>query len=146
MSGQNTVSQMQEFAHRANIERYKRILQTSLTDHERAFIQKRLAEERSSLAELCGNDLKPLRRDPTKCPSCRTVLSLPECSQSLSENETTHLWSCTACGRVFESKDDVAEREPSSSELAEEFLPKRIKSCLNCRTSTTKPATSPLRR
>src|SRR5262245_58341844 len=115
MSGQNTVSQMQEFARRANIERYKRILQTSLTDHERAFIQKRLAEERSSLAELCANDLK----DPTKCPSCGTVLSLPECSQSQSENEITHLWSCTACGRVFESKADVAEREPSSSELAE---------------------------
>jgi hypothetical protein len=38
------------FAHRSNIERYERLLQTHLTDHERAFIQRRLDEERRALA------------------------------------------------------------------------------------------------
>jgi hypothetical protein len=64
--------------------------------------------------------------DPMKCPTCGTVLSLPEWSERVSENETTHFWRCTACEREFESKDPVVEREPSSAELAEEFLPKLV--------------------
>lgn len=39
-------------AHRANIGRYRRLLQTELTDLERAFIQRRLAEEHRALEEL----------------------------------------------------------------------------------------------
>ena len=42
------------FAHRANIERYERILRTALTAHERAFVKQRLAEERAALDQLSG--------------------------------------------------------------------------------------------
>lgn len=55
MLRQTTKSQMEQsfdFAHRSNIERYKRLLQTHLTEHERAFIQRRLEEERRALALL----------------------------------------------------------------------------------------------
>jgi hypothetical protein len=40
------------FAHRANIERYEKLLQTYLTEYERAFIQRRLEEERRAIAKL----------------------------------------------------------------------------------------------
>ena len=55
MLRQTTKSQMEQsfdFAHRSNIERYKRLLQTHLTQHERAFIQRRLDEERRALTLL----------------------------------------------------------------------------------------------
>ena len=42
------------FAHRENIERYKRILRTHLTEDERVFIQRRLAEEQAALEQLAG--------------------------------------------------------------------------------------------
>ncbi|MBR0801288.1 hypothetical protein JQ615_38675 [Bradyrhizobium jicamae] len=38
--------------HRNNIRRYRRLLETDLTDLERRFIEKRLEEERKSLGEL----------------------------------------------------------------------------------------------
>jgi hypothetical protein len=38
--------------HQANIKRYCKILKTCLTDEERAFVESRLAEERSSLERL----------------------------------------------------------------------------------------------
>ena len=38
--------------HRSNIQRYRNLLQTSLTDLERQFIQKRLIEEQSNLESL----------------------------------------------------------------------------------------------
>jgi hypothetical protein len=53
-------SQMEQsflFARRANIERYERLLQTQLTDLERAFIQRRLDEERRALALLYATDV-----------------------------------------------------------------------------------------
>jgi hypothetical protein len=39
-------------AHRANIERYRKILQTQLTDLERDYVTRRLAEERRALRDL----------------------------------------------------------------------------------------------
>jgi hypothetical protein len=42
------------FAHRANVERYERLLRTHLTDLERAFIQRRLAEEQDAVLQSCG--------------------------------------------------------------------------------------------
>ena len=36
-------------AHRSNIQRYRNLLQTSLTELERQFVEKRLTEERSNL-------------------------------------------------------------------------------------------------
>ena len=38
--------------HRSNIQRYRNLLQTSLTELERQFVQKRLTEEQSNLESL----------------------------------------------------------------------------------------------
>jgi len=39
-------------AHRNNLMRYRRILATPLTDVERAYVRRRIEEERASLAQL----------------------------------------------------------------------------------------------
>ena len=44
------------FAHQGNIVRYKKLLHTYLTDHERVFIRRRLEEERQSIAQLGSVD------------------------------------------------------------------------------------------
>jgi hypothetical protein len=41
-----------QFAHRANITRYQKILATYLTAEERRFVERRLAEERAALQQL----------------------------------------------------------------------------------------------
>ncbi|WP_198164242.1 hypothetical protein [Bradyrhizobium jicamae] len=46
-------------AHHRNIQRYRNLLQTSLTELEREFIEKRLTEEQSNLEGLAP--LIPLR-------------------------------------------------------------------------------------
>ena len=38
--------------HRSNIQRYRNLLQTSLTELERQFVQKRLTEEQSNLESM----------------------------------------------------------------------------------------------
>ncbi|MEJ2434977.1 MAG: hypothetical protein P8Y53_18140 [Pseudolabrys sp.] len=43
-------------AHCANIDRYRRLLQTHLTDHERQFVERRIAEEQEALQELVGGN------------------------------------------------------------------------------------------
>jgi hypothetical protein len=40
------------FEHHGNIQRYRQLLQSSLTDLEREFIAKRLAEEQSAIETL----------------------------------------------------------------------------------------------
>lgn len=40
------------FAHRENIERYRRLLNTQLTATEREFIERRLGEEEAALLEF----------------------------------------------------------------------------------------------
>ena len=40
------------FAYRTNIERYQRLLRTQLADNERAFIERRIAEDRQALKEI----------------------------------------------------------------------------------------------
>ena len=40
--------------HQANIGRYRRLLSTPLTDHERRFVERRLAEEEDALRNLAG--------------------------------------------------------------------------------------------
>jgi len=42
--------------HRSNIQRYRHLLETSLTDLERQFIAKRLAEEQSAIETLSAQD------------------------------------------------------------------------------------------
>jgi hypothetical protein len=45
-------------AHRDNIRRYHRLLQTHLTDIERSYIQSRLSEEKSALQSVEGQSPK----------------------------------------------------------------------------------------
>jgi hypothetical protein len=40
------------FAHKANIERYRKILGTFLTAEEKGFVKRRLAEEQTALDQL----------------------------------------------------------------------------------------------
>ena len=42
-------------AHRNNIHRYRRLLNTELTELERQFIRKRLSEERSAMQKLAAS-------------------------------------------------------------------------------------------
>jgi hypothetical protein len=48
----------QRYVREANIERYRKILKTYLTAEERAFVERRLAEEQEALGELRG-DVRP---------------------------------------------------------------------------------------
>lgn len=45
----------QQFIHRTNIVRYRKILGTYLTTDERHFVERRLAEEQAALQQLAGN-------------------------------------------------------------------------------------------
>jgi hypothetical protein len=43
-------------AHRANIDRYRRLLKTHLTDGERQFVERRIAEEEAALERIAGGN------------------------------------------------------------------------------------------
>ena len=43
---------MAEFVHQANVVKYRKILATYLTPHEREFVERRLAEECAALSQL----------------------------------------------------------------------------------------------
>lgn len=59
------VETAQAFIVRMNIERYEKLLKTPLTDRERAFIQRRLDEEKTALWQIAGMDgLQTSRFDP----------------------------------------------------------------------------------
>ncbi len=47
-------------ARTSNIRRYRRLLQTQLTELERSFVLKRLSEEQDALAELADKTFPPL--------------------------------------------------------------------------------------
>ena len=51
-------------AHRNNISRYRGLLKTILTDLERAFIERRLAEEQSAFQALAAGTLPLTRKLP----------------------------------------------------------------------------------
>lgn len=55
-------------ARRRNIERYSRLLQTSLTDVERAYIETRLLEERAALRAV--DPLYPTAATSSQRPEC----------------------------------------------------------------------------
>lgn len=44
-----------QFAHRANIDRYRKLLESYLTAEERRFVERRLAEEQAALQRFAGN-------------------------------------------------------------------------------------------
>jgi hypothetical protein len=45
----------QQYAHRQNLARYRRLLDTHLTAEERRFVERRLAEEQAALRRLSGS-------------------------------------------------------------------------------------------
>ena len=45
----------QQYAHRQNIARYRRLLDTNLTAEERRFVERRVAEEQAALRRLSGS-------------------------------------------------------------------------------------------
>jgi hypothetical protein len=56
--GKSLASQIESslmFAHRTNIQRYQNLLGTDLSDDERLFVQRRLAEEKLALRQLEEN-------------------------------------------------------------------------------------------
>ncbi|MGM4903770.1 hypothetical protein AB8B21_33145 [Tardiphaga sp. 866_E4_N2_1] len=56
--------------HRGNIDRYRRLLETELTDLERTFIERRLGEEQSKLDAFATYSF-PMR--PERCPPAETA-------------------------------------------------------------------------
>src|SRR4029434_3817041 len=53
-------------AHRQNIERYRRLLETSLTVLERDFVERRIAEEESALNRLASDPFPVVLKMPRK--------------------------------------------------------------------------------
>jgi hypothetical protein len=53
-------------AHRQNIERYRRLLETSLTVLERDFVERRIAEEESALNRLASDPFPIVLKMPRK--------------------------------------------------------------------------------
>jgi hypothetical protein len=61
-------------AHRNNIQRYRHLLQTSLTEIERQFVESRLSEEQSRLERLASslpNDLGRFQAGGSPRPNSR---------------------------------------------------------------------------
>jgi hypothetical protein len=55
-------------AHRQNINRYRSLLQTNLTELERSFVERRLAEEEAVLTALAFGTSTPLVQTPFYTP------------------------------------------------------------------------------
>jgi hypothetical protein len=51
--------------HRNNVQRYRWLLETRLTDLERQFIEKRVSEEQSAIESLAARTLPLIFEDPT---------------------------------------------------------------------------------
>jgi hypothetical protein len=58
-------------AHRNNIQRYRHLLQTSLTEFERQFVERRLNEEQSKLEILLSSFSSEAHRDRSRGPDSR---------------------------------------------------------------------------
>ena len=59
--------------HRSNIQRYRNLLQTSLTELERKFVEQRLTEEQSNLENLTNSLPNDFRGSNAGRPKCRLV-------------------------------------------------------------------------
>jgi hypothetical protein len=58
-------------AHRQNIHRYRSLLQTNLTDLERSFVERRLAEEEAAVTALAFGASPPLAQTPFYTPDAQ---------------------------------------------------------------------------
>ena len=54
--------------HRNNVQRYRQLLETELTDLERRFIEKRLLEEQSAIESLATLTFPLIFKDPAASP------------------------------------------------------------------------------
>ena len=79
-----------QFTHRANIDKYKKILKTYLTDEERHFVEQRLAEEQTSLDDQLANRMPEL--NSTDVHSCARVDDMP------TPNTHSFMSLCVQCG------------------------------------------------
>lgn len=60
-------------AHRNNIQRYRQLLQTSLTEPERQFVERRLNEEQSKLEILVSSVSSEVHRNQSCGPDSHLV-------------------------------------------------------------------------
>jgi len=60
-------------AHRNNIQRYRQLLQTSLTEFERQFVERRLNEEQLKLEILVSSISNEAQRNQSCGPDSRLV-------------------------------------------------------------------------
>lgn len=74
-----------KFGHRANIDRYKKVLATYLTDEERHFVERRLAEEQASLEQ------------PNSGLEFREVLSCPRVDEMPIPATRSFICQCFQC-------------------------------------------------
>ena len=58
-------------AHRKNIQRYRHLLQTNLTEFERQFVERRLNEEQSKLEILLSSLSSEAHRNRSRGPDSR---------------------------------------------------------------------------
>jgi hypothetical protein len=110
-----------KFVHRENIDRYKRILATYLTDEERHYVERRLAEEQASL------------KQPDSGPELREVLSCPRVDEMPTPAMRSFNCQCVQCAariwvahsspiepiRLCRSCAKARETESASSRLIE---------------------------
>jgi hypothetical protein len=67
-------------ARRSNIQRYRSLLQTSLTELERRFIERRLTEEQCSLENMTKstpNSVREWPKSPGGQPDCAETAACP---------------------------------------------------------------------
>jgi formylmethanofuran dehydrogenase subunit E len=74
-----------KFAHQANIDRYRKVLATYLTDEERDFVERRLTEEQASLEQ------------PDSSPELREVLSCPRVDEMPTPATRSFICQCVQC-------------------------------------------------
>jgi formylmethanofuran dehydrogenase subunit E len=102
-----------KFVHRTNIDRYKKILATYLTDDERHFVERRLAEEQASLEQP---DSGLASREVFSCP-CVDEMPTPatrsficQCAQCDARIWVAHsspiepIRLCRSCAKTQETK------------------------------------------
>lgn len=61
-------------AHRNNISRYQRLLNTELTEFERRFIERRLSEERAAIENVAASTFPVAFQTPNRATESSTAL------------------------------------------------------------------------
>lgn len=108
-----------KFGHRANIDRYKKVLATYLTDEERHFVERRLAEEQASLEQPdSGLEFREVlscpRVDEMPIPATRSfICQCFQCDARIWVAHSSPIEPIRLCGSCAKAK----ETEGASSRL-----------------------------